>query len=108
MLEGCRTDPQMTNVKQEDLHTIFKNLNLILPLNRDHFLSELRVRVNNWSSEAVIGDLFLKFGNFFLIYTTYSTQYDAAVAALAIICAQPWFANYCEAKVCVFIIFFFF
>jgi hypothetical protein len=39
MLEGCKTDPNMANVKQEDIHKIFSNLPSILPLNRDHFLA---------------------------------------------------------------------
>lgn len=68
-------------VSLEIVTRIFGNMEALIALNRD-LLSKLQARVDEWTPQSTLGDLFKKFAPFFKMYTTYSNNYDAAIDAL--------------------------
>eukprot|EP01124_Arcella_intermedia_P031606 TRINITY_DN7181_c0_g1_i1.p1 TRINITY_DN7181_c0_g1~~TRINITY_DN7181_c0_g1_i1.p1 ORF type:complete len:1288 (+),score=388.27 TRINITY_DN7181_c0_g1_i1:29-3865(+) len=95
MIDEAKTDK---TINIEIVDTMFLNMKAILPLNQDLYLA-LKERVDNWSENAQIGDVFVKFGPFLKMYTQYSNSYDSAKKALETAALEPWFVRFCRAKV---------
>jgi len=46
-------------------------------------LSEIEERIKNWNDEQLIGDVFLRLGPFFKVYSEYYNNYDEAMELFA-------------------------
>lgn len=79
MLEATKTQKE---IPADLINAIFSNMEVILPLNRDHLLKELSVRMENWSEEQLIGDIFVRFGPFLKMYTKYNDGFDGAMKVI--------------------------
>jgi len=68
-------------MNHEHLTYIFSNISTILEFNKE-LLQELKLRKENWSQQAMIGDIFLRLTPFLKLYTEYSNNYDRSVDLL--------------------------
>lgn len=80
---------------ENDVKSIFSSIEHILPLNKT-LLKSLEERVNKWSPEQTIGDIFLRFAPFLKMYTTHSNNYDQALETLSKLSNFPWFNQIVE------------
>lgn len=80
MLEATKTQKE---IPADLINVIFSNMEVILPLNRDYLLKELTQRMDNWSTDQLIGDIFVRFGPFLKMYTKYNDGFDSAMKVLS-------------------------
>mmetsp|Transcript_35187 Transcript_35187/g.88527 ORF Transcript_35187/g.88527 Transcript_35187/m.88527 type:complete len:1089 (-) Transcript_35187:25-3291(-) len=65
-----------------ELKTIFCNVEVIRTLNKN-FVAQLKERMDAWSEEQLLGDVFLSMIPFFKVYTEYYKNYEAVPDLLA-------------------------
>jgi hypothetical protein len=75
-LVALRKHPDKRATKE--IGVIFGNVEQILTLNTD-LRDQLRKRVEDWSDEQLLGDIFLKTAPFFRLYFSYGTNYETAI-----------------------------
>eukprot|EP00002_Diphylleia_rotans_P002280 TRINITY_DN1144_c0_g4_i3.p1 TRINITY_DN1144_c0_g4~~TRINITY_DN1144_c0_g4_i3.p1 ORF type:complete len:544 (+),score=111.42 TRINITY_DN1144_c0_g4_i3:60-1691(+) len=80
-LRQLASDSKQTDVTTRDIQDIFSNVEAIHQLN-ESFRDKLHERLVKWSSEAMIGDIFVKMGPYLKIYTQYINNYDNAINTL--------------------------
>ncbi|KAF1743996.1 hypothetical protein MXB_5553 [Myxobolus squamalis] len=67
---------------------MFSNLYSIISFHTNFFLPELSSRIKNWDKNKAIGDIFLKYGPHFGLYTIYINSYDNACAIINSTCKK--------------------
>lgn len=85
MLEATKTQKE---IPADLINVIFSNMEVILPLNRDYLLKELTQRMDNWSTDQLIGDIFVRFGPFLKMYTKYNDGFDSAMKVLSLLLSR--------------------
>jgi hypothetical protein len=65
-------------VSESDRGSMFSGLMNIYGLHKN-LLSQLEQRMANWNNDQKIGDVFVRLGPMFLLYTQYTTKYENAV-----------------------------
>lgn len=83
-------------ISAEDVKTLFSNVEIIFAYN-SMLLEGLKSRMNSWSSQQKIGDVFLSMADFLKCYTTYVNNYDEAHLLLRnLVKENPKFAKFIE------------
>ena len=80
LLNVCR-DLHRRILSEEQIASLSSNISAIALFN-GKFLSDLSQRVDQWSAETKIGDLFIEFAHYFAMYTVYVANHDSALALL--------------------------
>jgi hypothetical protein len=65
-------------ISKSEIKNIFSEIEVILNYNV-MLLNELEKRMDNWSQEQIIGDIFLKITDFLKVYTQYVNNYNRAI-----------------------------
>eukprot|EP01133_Synstelium_polycarpum_P001168 gene1168-1339_t len=80
-------------ISEEEIRAIFSELEAIINTNT-LLLQELNSRVNDWNPDTLIGDIFLKFSKFLMIYSQYSLNYEVSMEVLNEVKKQQKFKAY--------------
>eukprot|EP01130_Rhizamoeba_saxonica_P018841 TRINITY_DN957_c0_g1_i4.p1 TRINITY_DN957_c0_g1~~TRINITY_DN957_c0_g1_i4.p1 ORF type:complete len:703 (-),score=164.90 TRINITY_DN957_c0_g1_i4:809-2917(-) len=92
VLDAAQTDP---TIPVDSVKTIFSSIKTILPINAD-ICEKIRSRVDNFTQETLIGDIFVSFGPFLKIYSVYTNGYDQSSSELEKVENDEWFTLHCE------------
>eukprot|EP00045_Choanoeca_perplexa_P013590 m.154690 g.154690 ORF g.154690 m.154690 type:complete len:1181 (+) comp16394_c1_seq8:839-4381(+) len=68
-------------ITKDQVRAIFLEVASIANLNHQ-FLEELDKRFCNWTTDATVGDVFLKYVRFFKVYVTFSNNFDVALSTI--------------------------
>ncbi|XP_004347833.1 hypothetical protein CAOG_04008 [Capsaspora owczarzaki ATCC 30864] len=68
-------------LSENDIKKIFANFETILTLNTK-FLNDFKKRIDNWTNEQVVGDVFLEVANFFRLYAQYVNNFPVAMSTI--------------------------
>lgn len=69
-------------INEETIKSIFGNLNIIRGFHQS-FLDDLETRMQAWSPEQTIGDVFKQFAPFLRVYVSYSNNYRSSIDLLS-------------------------
>ncbi|EGG14394.1 pleckstrin domain-containing protein [Cavenderia fasciculata] len=77
-------------ISEEEIRAIFSELESIIAYNTQ-LLNELQVRCKHWKQDTLIGDIFVKFSRFLMIYSQYCINYGDCLEVLNVCKKQPKF-----------------
>jgi hypothetical protein len=88
MIKNLFLDPLMSSVTSskpllvlDEVKSIFSSLEVIVAYN-ERLLSQLQPRVESWSPNQRLGDIFIQICGFLKVYTNYIANYNASMATL--------------------------
>mmetsp|Transcript_26610 Transcript_26610/g.66865 ORF Transcript_26610/g.66865 Transcript_26610/m.66865 type:complete len:1029 (-) Transcript_26610:237-3323(-) len=68
-------------IKSSDVTKIFSNAEQLYQLNSE-ILTKIQERLENWSAETLLGDIFVQLAPVMIIYTEYGNNYEEALQCL--------------------------
>mmetsp|Transcript_1765 Transcript_1765/g.2478 ORF Transcript_1765/g.2478 Transcript_1765/m.2478 type:complete len:1057 (+) Transcript_1765:18-3188(+) len=80
-------------LSEDDIRKIFANVEQIRSLNFN-FLVDLQGRIEEWSDQQTLGDVFLKIIPYFKVYINYYRNYDTVPAAIENFSAKKAFSRW--------------
>lgn len=88
MIKSLFLDPLMASTSSpkpllplDDVKSIFSSLEVIVAYN-ERLLSQLQPRVESWSPNQRLGDIFIQICGFLKVYTNYIANYNASITTL--------------------------